>query len=252
MSWLDNLGDIAKNVYGWFRGDSIGSSIARMALTGFVLDKVSSSLRDKTDNKRTGNRIQLSPDTKNSIPVVYGKATVSGIVVDAVITSDYQSMYFCFALSETTGTKLSDSLSSQFVFKDIYWNDERIIFKSDGITANSAVDSAGISNTDCQNKIQVYCFKNGSTNPVVPYNYTNNSLQPAYNIFPNWTTNHLMSNLVFVIIKMTYSDKQDVTNLGDWKFVIENSMTLPGDCLYDYMTNTRYGAGIDPTEIYSV
>jgi hypothetical protein len=33
-------------------------------------------------------------------------------------------------------------------------------------------------------------------------------------------------------------------------FVIENSMKLAGDCLYDLMTNTRYGAGINPEEIY--
>jgi hypothetical protein len=29
-------------------------------------------------------------------------------------------------------------------------------------------------------------------------------------------------------------------------------MTLPGDCLNDYMRNTRYGAGIPDAEIYSV
>jgi hypothetical protein len=252
MSWLSSIGDLAKTTYGWFRGDSTGASIARMALTGYVLSKVSNSINEDDKDKREGSRIQLSPDTKNSVPIVYGKATVSGIVIDAKITGDYQTMYFCLALSEVTGTKLSDSAASNFTFKDIYWNDEKLIFKSDGITANSAVDSAGISNTDCRDKIQVYCYKNGSSNPVVPYNYTNASLSPAYSIFPDWTANHTMSDLVFVIVKMTYSDKQDVTNLGDWKFVIENSMTLPGDCLYDYMTNTRYGAGIDPTEVYSV
>jgi hypothetical protein len=26
-------------------------------------------------------------------------------------------------------------------------------------------------------------------------------------------------------------------------------MTLPGDCVFDYMTNTRYGAGIPKEEI---
>jgi hypothetical protein len=36
------------------------------------------------------------------------------------------------------------------------------------------------------------------------------------------------------------------------RFKIQNSMTLPGDCIYDYMTNTRYGAGIDPAEINSL
>ena len=33
------------------------------------------------------------------------------------------------------------------------------------------------------------------------------------------------------------------------KFHVTNSMTQPGDCIYDYMTNEMYGAGIDPAEI---
>jgi hypothetical protein len=28
-------------------------------------------------------------------------------------------------------------------------------------------------------------------------------------------------------------------------------MHLPGDVLFDYMTNTRYGAGIAPGDIYA-
>jgi hypothetical protein len=33
---------------------------------------------------------------------------------------------------------------------------------------------------------------------------------------------------------------------------MKNTMTLPGDVLYDYMTNTRYGAGIPEAEIKTV
>jgi hypothetical protein len=60
-----------------------------------------------------------------------------------------------------------------------------------------------------------------------------------------------MSDLVFAIIRLDYDAEKNVTGLGNVRFKISNSMTQPGDCLYDYMTNTRYGAGIDPTEIYA-
>jgi hypothetical protein len=59
-----------------------------------------------------------------------------------------------------------------------------------------------------------------------------------------------MTNLCFALIRIDYNREKNVTGLGDIKFVIENSMTKPGDCLYDYMTNTRYGAGISAEEIY--
>ena len=253
MSWLSSLGDIAKSGFSWLSGNTIGAQLAKTAITGFVLNQVASNVNKGNDaTKESGNRFQVDPDLTASVPVVYGKATVKGIITDAVITNSNQTMWYCLVLSEKTGTKLSDSGVSTFTFKDIYWNNERLIFNSDGITVNKAVDNTGFENTDPNGLIKIYCFNGSSINPVVPYNYTNTSLQAAYNLFPNWTVNHNMSDLIFVLIRMDYSSSKNVTGLGDWSFVIENSMTLPGDCLYDYMTNTRYGAGIPPAEIYSV
>ena len=187
-----------------------------------------------------------------NIPVIYGKAVVGGAVTDAVLTNSNQTMYYCLVLSERTGTKLSDGLQSAITFKDIYWNNERLIFNSTGITVAKTVDATGVISTSVAGKIQVYCYNNGSIGGVVPYNYTNASVPNAYSVFPNWTANHAMTNLVFVVIKMTYDSTNNVTGLGDWRFVLENSMYMPGDCLYDYMTNAVYGAGISSTEISSV
>jgi len=57
---------------------------------------------------------------------------------------------------------------------------------------------------------------------------------------------------VFVAIKMNYNKDKGLTRIPTFRFKLTNTMTMPGDCIYDYMTNTRYGAGIDATEIYSV
>jgi 1-deoxy-D-xylulose 5-phosphate reductoisomerase len=58
-----------------------------------------------------------------------------------------------------------------------------------------------------------------------------------------------MNNLVFAIVEVTYNKTKNVTSLPNMSFAIQNSMTMPGDCLWDYMTNTRYGAGIPASEI---
>jgi hypothetical protein len=50
---------------------------------------------------------------------------------------------------------------------------------------------------------------------------------------------------------MTYSSEKNLTRIPTIRVQLTNSMTMPGDVVYDYMTNTRYGAGIDPSEIYS-
>jgi hypothetical protein len=253
MSWLSSLGDIAKTGFTWLSGNSIGSQLAKTALTGFILNQVAGNVNKGNDaDKESGSRIQINPDPTASIPVVYGKAVVKGIITDAVLTNSNQTMWYCLVLSEKTGTKLSDSAVSSFTFKDIYWNNERLIFNSDGITVSKAVDNTGYENTEPAGLIRVYCFNGNSSTPVVPYNYTNASLSNATSLFPNWTVNHTMTDLIFVIIRMDYSSSKNVTGIGDWDFVIENSMTLPGDCLYDYMINTRYGAGIPSSEIYDV
>jgi hypothetical protein len=60
-----------------------------------------------------------------------------------------------------------------------------------------------------------------------------------------------MNELIFSVVRVEYSREKNVTGIGDLKFHIQNSMFLPGDVLYDYMTNTRYGAGIAQAEILS-
>jgi hypothetical protein len=260
MSFIDDIIDFGSTAINWFTGNTTGAALARTAVTGLALNQITQSINRENASQETsqtktpdpGVRLQVDPDTANSIPVVYGKAVIGGSVTDAVITNSNQTMFFCLTISERTGIKLSDSTQSEITFKDIYWNNERLIFNSDGITVSQTVDLTNTVSTAAAGKIKVYCFNAGSNNPVVPYNYTNNSLLPAYSVFPNWTANHIMTNLVFVIIRMDYDATNNVTGLGDWRFVLENSMYLPGDCLYDYMTDTKYGAGIDPAEISSV
>jgi hypothetical protein len=58
-----------------------------------------------------------------------------------------------------------------------------------------------------------------------------------------------MSDLVFAIVKVDYNRDKNVTSIGDYQFKITNSMKLGGDCLFDYATNTRYGAGIRLADI---
>jgi hypothetical protein len=61
-----------------------------------------------------------------------------------------------------------------------------------------------------------------------------------------------MSSLVFALVRVEYNKERNVTSLGDIQFKLTNTLSQPGDVVNDYMKNTRYGAGIPDTEIYSV
>jgi hypothetical protein len=253
MSWIDDVVSFGSSALGYLGGNTLGSQLARTALTGLVLNQVYKSVNKSNEQTDKGTRIQVDPNPDFSIPVVYGDAVLSGAITDAVLTNDNGTMYYCITLCEKTGAiNLGSGNQSQFAFKDVYLDDNRLLFESDGVTVSGYIDKANNTCTDnLAGKIKIYCFNGNSTSPISMTNYPLTTTQNAYDIMPNWTSNHAMNDLVFAIIRLDYDAEKNVTGLGNVRFKISNSMTQPGDCLYDYMTNTRYGAGIDPTEIYA-
>jgi hypothetical protein len=265
MSFLNDIIDLGSSVVNFVTGPGVGSQIAQTALTGYLVSQLNSSVtpenKTATDtatsepttntNKEYGTREQVDPDTSNSIPVVYGDAFIGGKIVDAVLSDNQQLMYYCLVLSEHTGTKMSDNQDSIYQIKNIYWNQLRMVFKNNGYVFDKFVSEDGVIDADASGYIAVYPFAGGSTFPIGINNYSAKSTQPAWEIFPGWTEQHTMDDLVFVIIGVQYNKAAGITGLGKMQFHLSNSMKLPGDCIFDYMTNTRYGAGIPPEEINS-
>jgi len=257
MSFLEGLVDFGKTAVQFLSGNGIASTIVKTIGIALVLNQVSKSINKDNQKANDANidagvRLQVPPAADNKIPVLYGAGYFGGIITDAVMTNTNKTMYYCLTLCEKTGNKLSDNNPSEFTFKDIYWNDQRIVFNADGITANYTVDRSGIVDTSISNNVKVWCYKNGSANPATLENYTSTNTSTAYTIMPGWSTStHVMNQLAFAIVQVNYNRDKNITGIGNMLFHVENNMKLPGDCLYDYMTNTRYGAGIDPAEIYS-
>lgn len=254
MSFIDDIVDVGRSVVGYLGGNGIGNALARTAVTGLVLNQVSKSInRDNqaSNNTETIQRLQVNPDPNAKIPVVYGQAVVSGIVTDAQLTNSNTTMYYCLTLCEKTGNiGLGSGAASVISFLKIWYNNELLTFQSDGITVASGVDNQNNVNTKLNNQIKIWCFNGGSSSQVFPYSYSPGTSTNAYDEMPNWTSAHTMDDLVFAIVRIDYNRDNGVTSLGDFKFQLSNTMNLAGDCLYDYMTNTRYGAGIPSTEIY--
>ena len=273
MSWIDDLWGAAKGLFG---GAGIGGSIARISalvalskLMQSQIDKDRSESIDPDKYKRLegtantlseeeltdivsqfngGTRVQLNPSTTNKIPVLYGAATFGGDIIDAQMANSNQELWIAMVLAEKTGTKISDSTASSYTLNDVFVENERIIFKSDGFTVDYTIDTEGQRNDAYNDLVEVYFFAGNRTSPQVPEYYSNAGLQNADQLMPGWTTLHTMNNLLFAIVRLKYDDER-LNELLDFKFSVTNSMNLPGDCLYDYMTNTTYGAGLDPTEI---
>jgi hypothetical protein len=259
MSFLDDIISVGSSIYKSVSGSNIGSSLVRTAALGVILNQVSKSVNKENSKPNAANttqpdrfvREQLSPDTNHSIPVIYGSAFIKGIITDAVLENS-NTMWYCITICEKTGTLLSNSADSVISFNEIYLNQGKIAFQSDGFTVASTTSDDGVVDTQMAGLIKIYCFNNGSSSPVLPDGYTNPNVLYASGLFPNWTSNHTMNNLAFAIVRIEYNKDNNVTSLGEIEFKLTNTLSLPGDVVYDYMTNTRYGAGIPAEEIYSV
>ena len=260
MSWLDDLGSMASSVFKSVSSSGIASTIAKTAALGLIVNQVNKSMNKENSVPQTATtsqpdrfvREQMSPDTNNIIPVVYGTGFVKGKIFDAKLSDDNKTMWYAVAVCEKTGTKLSDNQDSVISFDKIYWNSNEVTFQSNGFTVQSTSDEDGNVNNSMNGFVNIYCFNNGGSNPVTPVGYTNGGLAWAYALFPGWTAQHIVNNMAFVIVSMEYNKERNVTSLGELEFKITNSMTLPGDVMNDYMRNTRYGAGLTDSEIYSV
>lgn len=248
MSFLDDIVSFGKDV---LTSQSPGYKIARAAIAGVVLRQVNKSA--KKDNEAAadlGVREQVDADTNNSVPVVYGQAFVPGKITDAVLSDDRRTMWYCLTICEKTGVKLSNSQPSVITIDKVYWDQNEVRFQSDGITAATTVDEEGVVSPNINGLVKFYLFNNGSTNQTWPLGYSGSGIT-AYSIFPNWTSNHTMNDLVFAIVRVDYNAQQGITGIGNIEFKVTNTMSQAGDVMYDYLRNERYGAGITDEEIKS-
>jgi hypothetical protein len=196
-----------------------------------------------------GNRQQIPPATDNKIPVVYGTAWVGGTIVDLSITSDNQKLFYCLALTEVTNTNQGQTPDA-ITFGTIYYGGKRVVF--DGAEPFKVVqlvdDSTGIVDTSIAGKINIYLYSNGSNSPA-------NSSQSAISLMNSagltytWANSKLMTNCAFAIVQLTYSQTANIRGIEQTKFQVINSRNSAGDCIQDYLINTRYGAALPIAQI---
>jgi hypothetical protein len=253
MSFLDSIIDFGASALNLLTSNSTGGAIARAVGSAIILNQTQDTVKKEntvpvtaqTQNATQpdfGVREQVDPDTTHSIPVVYGTAFTGGIVTDAVMTGDNTVMWYCITICERTGN-LINGTPSVINIDRVYWNQNEVVFQDNGVTVKSFKDQDGVISNKPNGLIEMYFYNNGSANQVFPVGVFG-STAAAYTRFPNWTANHTMNELVFCLVKVTYNKENAITGLGNLEFKIRNTMTEAGDVINDYLTNSRYGAGI--------
>lgn len=195
-----------------------------------------------------GNRQQVPPASDNKLPVVYGQAYVGGTITDLTISSNNQILYYVISLCEVTSTN-NGQTPDNITFGDIYYGGKKVIFNPEnGLQVKELLDESTGLVQKIDNRIIIYLYSNGSFSPV-------NSGSSAIDVMSNpmftykWDSTKLMSNTCFAILGLEYSQDLNIRGLEQTKFQITNSRSDVGDCFYDYLVNTRYGAAIPPSQV---
>jgi hypothetical protein len=194
---------------------------------------------NSTTGSGGGSRVQLQPATENRLPVVYGSAFVSPIIIDAKISTDQKTMWYVMALSEVTDT-------GTISFNRQYWGDKELFFDTGDKTKVAYwTDTNNVTNTNVAGNMYIYYYNNGSANP------TNTTLK-AWEVLSDsqiestqrWPTTNTMTNVAFAIVKVIYNTTAGLTGSDQFKVQLVNTLYQPGSVIKDYLHNTRYGCAI--------
>lgn len=195
-----------------------------------------------------GVRQQLNPQTDNKLPVVYGTSYLGGAIVDLSISQNNQDVYYVFALCEVTNSEFGNT-PDVFTFGNVYWGGKLVNFQSNGYTVASLTDeSTGIVDATVAGKMDFYLYRNGSNNPVNT-SLTAIQVMSDSSLVYKWDSTKLMTNSVFAIVHLRYSQSANITSLQQTRFQINNPRKNTGDCFKDYMLSQRYGAAIPLSQI---
>jgi len=185
-----------------------------------------------------GVTIQLPPSTDNKLPVLYGNAFTSGPIFDAAISNQNQTMTYCIALSEETQT-------GTFSCSQIFMADDELIFSGNTVTSHRNPNQSTSTNYNGKIRVNIYQGGSAASNCIFP---TSGGVA-ATTIVPHWGVNHTANNMVFAVVQMDYDAENGLAGLSPFTFKMKNSLSNPGDVLYDYATSTRYGAGISASDL---
>ena len=186
-----------------------------------------------------GNRNTLPPATDSKLPVVYGSAYVGGNSIDLSITEDNQNEYFVIAICEVTNGGL-DTIT----FGDVYYGNKRVIFNSTNhYSVDSLLDESTGESQPINGNIEIYLYRNGSLTPTNS-DLTAIQVMQSTGLVYTWDTQKQMTHCAFAIVKLTYNRDLNITGLEQCKFQVTNSRHKPGDCFYDYLSDTVYGCAI--------
>ena len=228
--------------------------------------RISSGVDQGLTGTNQSPRAQVVPATDNKLPRIYGRATTGGILIDHHET-DANTIIAAFAICEYDKDRYdftpTSGPSNKCHIRTIWRDNQRMVPISESTYGggNTIVKIQNVednSNIDVQaaNVLHVWAWAGNSDAQCQIFGPGNQD--NAYDIFPTWTSANTMDGTAFAIVEVKYLDDEPndlkIDKLGSWRFEFvttgeNNDLDCPANAFVDYMTSTRYGAGLTTADI---
>ena len=193
------------------------------------------------DAKDPGVKIQLPPSTDNRIPVFYGNNYSGGIIVDAGISNQNNTMAYVMVIGEKTD-------SGSYIVNKVFRDDAELTFSGTTNTVSGQIDPNSTTSNNINGKIRINVFAGNAQSNVNQIFPTANKVA-AQTLLPTITASTNYEDLVYAVVSIDYDPENGLTGLGAITFKIQNTLNEPSNVLLDYLQNTRYGAGLSSGDL---
>ena len=241
------------------QGMSIGYQMAATFAASMIVSRIFAPNAQAPATQQNNIRQQVPPDPTAGIPLVYGDAYTGGRFVDAVLTTDQQTMFYVQVIS-------CISPNGQFSFDTtkFYYQDQLITFDTSDLTkVVSLTDGAGNVDTSISGHLFISLYTStpaGVVTRINTPNYPWQTMSTAVGIASGqeWaSTGRYMNGTAFAIVRLVYNTgSAGTTSLQAITYHVSHYLNStgaakPGDVWYDYITNTTYGGAVDSTLVDS-
>ena len=239
-------------IAGFFGGGALASLIVGLALSYIVGKVFAPEKEEREEPADQGVKQRIPTDPRNKLPIVYGTKSVAGQITYASISGNNQKMAFIIALAEGPVTSINT----------VKWEDKTLSFSGNINTglrsvSNASPDAGGSDDFLNSGRFRVRVFPTGGRCPEME------------GFDSDWSSNgssRTMPNTAYAYCELTYDQEKRVTSLSNrLQFTItgrtvkpltstttatsyaaasEATSSNPAEILVDYLTNTRYGAGV--------
>ena len=245
-------------IAGFFGGGAIASLIVGLALSYIVGKIFAPEKEEREEPADQGVKQRIPTDPRNKLPIVYGTKSVAGQITYASISGNNQKMAFIIALAEGPVTSINT----------VKWDDKTLSFSGNINTglrsvSNASPDAGGSDDFLNSGRFRVRVFPAGGrctemegfdsdwkaglsdaqleiqrSMPNTAYAYC----ELTYDQEKRVTS--LSNRLQFTITGKTVRPLTSSTTAANYETPAEATSNNPAEILVDYLTNTRYGAGV--------